>query len=258
MNWIRETWNSTEALYTWSYRFQIAAALLTLPIFALTGLTALITNRKDKLDQLAGIESAKAIASANERAALANQRAGQAEEKAADANQKAAEANQAAAGMNAQAKRFEAAAEASALETARIQTENIEIQRALERERIARLELEARMAPRSLSPSQKATLKAKLAQLRGTPIKFVSLTTHEPASFAKELKEVFSSAGLAFEDIVRMVPVVPRGVVVGAPHSLDPQARVVALALMEAGVAGVMIELAQTETMVSIHVLEKP
>jgi len=88
--------------------------------------------------------------------AQANQRAGEAEERVRIAEQHTAEANAKAEGFRLDiAKANEGAAKANEV---------------AERERLARLQLEARLAPRSLTPAQQGRLTSQLNRFRGTPI----------------------------------------------------------------------------------------
>ncbi|MGE8940649.1 hypothetical protein ACO2I3_01920 [Leptospira interrogans] len=92
-----------------------------------------------------------------------------------------------------------AAAEANA-EAARASEEAAQTNLVLERERKARLEIEARLAPRSMSPSQMDEMIAALQQFSGEAI-FLKTNTLDPeaVSFANQLKATLERAGWAVQ-----------------------------------------------------------
>lgn len=68
-------------------------------------------------------------------------------------------------------------------------------QAAIEQERIERLRLESKFAPRRLSTQQKATLIAALKPFSGQTISIICLQDEESLQFAKDFSKMFSEAG---------------------------------------------------------------
>jgi F0F1-type ATP synthase membrane subunit b/b' len=108
-------------------------------------------------------------AEANKQAGEAFERAGEAEANLADANERAAKAQQAAAEANAKA----------------------------DEERIARLKIEAAMAPRRVSSEQEVILRKELAGIKNPNLGLdIVIGTPEVSDFAYDLEKAFKNAGL--------------------------------------------------------------
>ena len=120
-------------------------------------------------------ESGKSIAEANARAAEANAHAKSAEEHLAGANERASQAYERAAQAEKEAAKFN--------ETA-------------ERERLARLQLEAKFTPRSLTPEQFKDLVAKLKPYSGQRLDILLYgNTPEIIGIASPIAEAANNAG---------------------------------------------------------------
>jgi hypothetical protein len=134
------------------------------------------------------------IAQANERAAAANERAAKAEQHLGEANERASNAEKQAAKSNEIA----------------------------ERERLARLQLEARLAPRSLSPAQRDDLANRLKPFSGTSLDiFIYGDTNEMLSIGLALTSVATAAGWSVRTWGVSVELVVTGVVVGTKSGVD-------------------------------------
>jgi len=126
-------------------------------------------------------KSGELIADANARASEANARAKEAESQVAQAN---------AASKNAVAK--VAAAEARIAEANR---EAAEANRIAENERLERIKLEEKMAPRRLSTSQKATFASALRGYPGATVKIVVfIATSDGIPFSTDIMEAINNA----------------------------------------------------------------
>jgi hypothetical protein len=145
------------------------------------------------------------IAQANERAAAANERAAKAEQHLGEANERAANAEKQAAKSNEIA----------------------------ERERLARLQLEARLAPRSLSPAQRDDLTNRLKPFSGTGLDiFIYGDTSEMLSIGLTLASVATAAGWSVRTWGVSVEMVVTGVVVGTKSGADKGVHAAANALV--------------------------
>jgi hypothetical protein len=82
-----------------------------------------------------------------------------------------------------------------------------EANRLAEQERLARVELEARLAPRTLSVRQQARIHSELTKLAG---RYVTITfindSFEAAAFASQIRDVFNQAGWVITQFSAMTP----------------------------------------------------
>lgn len=147
------------------------------------------------------------IAELNKKAAEASERAARAEEHLGEANKRAAEAEREAAKSN---------------ETA-------------EKERFARLQLEARLAPRSLSLAQQKDVRERLKQFSGTRLDiFVYGDTNEMLSLGFTLSSIAGAAGWNVRIWGVSVEIVVTGVVIGTKPGQDRAVENAADALLSA------------------------
>jgi len=119
-----------------------------------------------------------------------NKEAGEARQAASGAMERIAEAQEETAKASAQA----AAANERA---ARLEKEAAELKDEAEKERLARIKIEERLAPRALSPEQTENLKSGLVALKGKSLtlQFIS-GIPEIAVYADSLAKVLTQAGL--------------------------------------------------------------
>ncbi len=145
----------------------------------------------------------KSIAHANARAAEANEHAAKAEEHLGAANERASQAYERAAQAEREAAKFN--------ETA-------------ERERLARLQLEERLAPRSITPEQQRAIIEKLRPL-GSPQKidfFLYPNNGEIVHIAEQVAGVLQAAGWT----AKAIQPLGGGRVSGMLVEIDPNDRV--------------------------------
>jgi hypothetical protein len=150
-------------------------------------------------------------AEAGNRAATANARVKEAEAEIASAEARIAEANRAAAEANATA----------------------------ETERLERLRLEARLAPRTLSPAQQASLSRSLAPLNGRSVDVLIYgSTPEIDGFAFQIGQAAYAAGIHIH-VWHVISGAGIGIVVqtrfGSDHTTDDDARLITSALHDLG-----------------------
>lgn len=141
---------------------------------------ALLIQVKDKDTDVKIGEARARAATAEEHAGAANERAGKAEQHLAEANARASEANARAKEAEAQVAKANAASKDAVAKVAAAEARIAEANRAAseanaiaERERLARLQLEARLADRTLTAEQQARLTAALMPFRGTEVDIV-------------------------------------------------------------------------------------
>jgi len=130
-----------------------------------------------KFDEILLADAQRKTGAASERAAKAFERAAQTEREASQENERAARAEQQASTENARAaKALEAAeiarknAEGFQLQIAHANERAASANETAERERVARLQLEVRLADRTLTPAQQNMLVADLGPFSGTAI----------------------------------------------------------------------------------------
>jgi len=144
----------------------------------------------------------------------------------------------------------------------RLHKQNLELQLEVERERMARLRLEERLAPRHILAAQRFKLRSELAPFKGQAI---SIVTHpgdpELATFAGEIKGTLEQAGI----VVSMTPALVFGkpqpgltLEVGANRTRF--ATSLAKALMDAGVCSGPVAAAESDNseLLEITVGPKP
>jgi len=186
------------------------------------GIRAWWNNRKLHFVQRSIDEFRQAeTASFNKQAADANKEAGLAQQAAADAKERAANAEQHLGQANERA--------AKALEQAAKSNETAE------REKLARLQLEARLAPRSLSLAQQNDLIDRLRPFAGTQLDiFIYGDTSEMLSIGFALASTATAAGWTVRTWGVSVEMVVTGVVVGTKSGVDRKIDTAALALVAA------------------------
>lgn len=207
---------------SWSFWTGVLAVGLT-ALAAVTGVVAWYfstqaTHEKDERLAHFQDESRKAVAAADARAAEANQAAKNAEANLASANERAAEANARAmasealvASANAASRdavaRVAEAQSASAQAIEKAESFRLDIARAneraaaanatAERERLARLQLEARLADRIVHENQRLRLKAAFAKIKGETVEIgVFGDSMEIAGVAGAIRECLIEAGV--------------------------------------------------------------
>ena len=181
-------------------------------------------------------EARRQAAIADEGAAKANARAAQLEveskksgELIADANARASEANARAREAEAQVALASAASKDAvakvATAEARIAEANraaAEANRVAEQERLARLQLEARLADRILTPEQQARLAAMLSPFAGTMVDVVVFgDTAEIGIISGMILECLQKAGWVVHSAQALGGVPVRGVVIGTRPNAD-------------------------------------
>ncbi len=154
------------------------------------------------------------IANARKEAADALERAAKAEENLGNAKKDAALANERAANAEKQAAKSNEIAE---------------------RERLARLQLEARLAPRSLTPAQQKDLTESLKPFSGTRLDiFIYGETSEMLSIGLTIASVATAAGWSVRTWGVSVEMVVTGTVVGTTSGVDKRIEMAANALVQA------------------------
>lgn len=172
------------SLEFWKSFFEIGAVVLLFAT-ALAGalvwyFTARVSRAKDAESALFRQESIAAISAAEARSAEAHEKAATAEHGTAKALVDAAEANRVAESFRLDiAKANERAAQANEI---------------AEKERLARLQLEAKLAPRRLSPKQQGSIAAVLKGAFVAQI-FIYADTTEVQQIGDEIASALSSAG---------------------------------------------------------------
>ena len=137
-----------------------------------------VADSKDQDERIAAAQnkaadSDKAAGQANERAGHAEERAANAEASLASAEQHAAEANAKAEGFRADIAEANASAAQAEAQVADAHRAAAEANRIAESERLARLQLEARLADRVITPNQQMRLAQAFAPLRGQTVDVV-------------------------------------------------------------------------------------
>ena len=160
MSWLLSMWSSSEGLTTIIKIANWGMALTILATFALTVFTIIATNRRETFLTAADRAQEERISAANKIAGESNQLAGEA-----------------------------------MVEQERLRTNNLELQRTLEQERIERLRLEERFAPRSISAEQ---MRQAINALRSATQMEVSIratnSTSESSRYADQIRTVFLAA----------------------------------------------------------------
>jgi hypothetical protein len=165
---------------------------------------------------------------------------------AADANKEAADARKESANaisQAAQATRDAAVARRDArslqLETAKANESAAEANKKAEEERVARLKIEERLAPRRISAAQKAILMRDLRPLWGKKVMLFFISGDpETATFAELLSGTLTAAGLLVETQPGMIlGSVKAGISFTVGKNRFGDANILANALVEAGLA---------------------
>ncbi len=82
-----------------------------------------------------------------------------------------------------------------------------EANRIAEQERLARVQLEAKLAPRSLSTEQQARIRSELTKLAGRSVTVTFINDNfEAAAFASQIRDVFSQAKWVITQFSQMTP----------------------------------------------------
>lgn len=200
-NWFTSIWNSSDRLSTaiTTANTGIAAALLI--TFVLTAIAIVFTTRRDAL--LREHDSAR-----EERIANANQVAALASERVAVAEQHAAEANQTAEGFR--------------LDIARANERAAAANEVAEKERLARLQLEARLAPRSLSQVQRDEIANAIRPLGSYSLQiFTYSDVTEVSAIADALARTVNAAGWTVAVAHAQGGIVVTGIVLAVPKGAD-------------------------------------
>jgi hypothetical protein len=188
--------------------FDIAAlVLLFLTAAAGTGvlLTGNLINRKQSAQLRAfdaGITEAKSqLVKQQERAAKAEANIASAEQHAAEANTKAEGFRLDIAKANESSEVAKAAVAGATAEAAKATERAAEANRIAENERLARVKLEAQIAPRRLTQEQMTSIAKSLAAFRGRTATVVSYAMDpEGAVLAKQLIAAIGAAGISVTD----------------------------------------------------------
>jgi hypothetical protein len=148
----------------------------------------------------AGLQIAKAdqdAAKARYDAASASKNAGEAQTKAEQARQHAEAIRANAEEARQNSLKAEAEAQKAVLDKERILHDNLELQRQVEDEKMARLQLEQKIAPRELTKIAQDRLIAELRPLKLKEVEFVTFTGNAEASnVASQLQYAFETVGV--------------------------------------------------------------
>lgn len=218
-SWFSAVWNSVDHLSLISTRANWGIAVTLLLGGVLTAVTIVATNRKDSLLRVADFAREERIAQAQKGAADANERAATLEFRAAQANEQVERLQQENLKLSA-----------------RVQELNIEA----EKERIERLKIEERVAPRTIAPSRRAKLIAALSPGQGSVVRIIARnSTPESSQFAEQLRTVFVAAGwqapAVFHQTIGGIRV-DAGVAVSVHDSAEPLGILAQRAFTEAGI----------------------
>lgn len=184
-------------------------------------------ERTAALEQQAG-ESRIAVAKANSDAAQSLERAAKAEANLASANARAEEATARSDEAKAEsAKSFERATEAQK-QVAAANARAAEANQKAEAERVERLRLELKLAPRSLSGAESQLLTRRVASLKGVDVDIVSYEGMgaDVAALSMQIAEALINAGLNAKIFTPMGGAgVVRGILVrteeGSPRDIE-------------------------------------
>ncbi len=195
-------------------------------------------------------ESEAAIAGAKAESARAHSKSLEASQMVAEANARAEQARASAAEAISGQKRIELETErarsrqkeleaqvASAnLEQEALKRRNLELQEVVEKERIARLRLEEKISPRSISTEQRNKLLGWLSPLKGLRISVHSIMETEPERFALQIVSVLQEAGLVVS-FVKEVSLgrLPAGISLRFGPTSKETAGILAIILADAG-----------------------
>lgn len=160
-DWFKDIWDSTERLISysfWTQLFVVGVSFLAVP---LTVTALFLTYRKDNLDRIHELEGQRELNETKAVAAKANERAAQLQ-----------------------------------LEAERLHKANLELQSQVELERTARLKIEERMRPRSLSAE---AIKRIIVAMRTPAEKGADVYAYpndaEVAGIARQIVQALSAAG---------------------------------------------------------------
>lgn len=219
-------WASIDSLNSVNFYFQWASAILVLLSFLLAAISITLTWRKDILQRAEDLRKEEAIASTHKMAA-----------------------------------KLEADAASSRLEQEKFRKENLELQKTIEQERVARLEIEERIAPRRISSEQARLLESMVKPLAGQAIEIESASGFEVERFATELVAAFRRAGCVVVGALGTVTVgssYPPGVTMRVGQDSIAKAELVAAALIASKIAPKPIAAVHSPKGLTITVGEKP
>lgn len=228
---------SVESLEFWKNIFEIAGVVLLLLTFV-AGAGVLWFSRKlnavqaEQLRQFdKGLTDAKLeLGKQLERAAVAEKALKDIDTKAegfrlaiAKANERAAKAQESLALAEQHSAEADAKAEGFRLDIAQANTRAAEANRVAEQERLARLQLEARLADRILLPIQEQNLEKAFAGLKGKTVDVAILgDTMEIAQFSDKIIACMRKAGVLLNLSRPIGGVSARGVLVGVKADAPP------------------------------------
>jgi hypothetical protein len=183
-----------------------------------------------KFDEILLRDAQQKSALANERASAAYERAAQTEEEAAEENARAAQARKEAELALEQARGFQ-------LQIAQANERAAKAEKVAEDEKLARVKIEERLAPRTLNSEQQERIKKKLRPFAGTPYELAVSDATDAAALMLTLDNLLRSVGWVYKSSekadVRPVYTLPNGedaeqflghgVLIGLSKSLQPK-----------------------------------
>ena len=219
----------TERPFKWRLlRTMVGGLLITIGVAG----ELFVQFRASKVETELRTNSHEIEAQLNKQAAEANKEAGNARSEAGDAIKQAAQATKDAEVARRDAESFR-------LDIAKANERAAEANKKAEEERLARLRIEERLAPRRINGDQTATLVKDLRTLRGTKVVVFFISGDpETAVFADLLSNALKTAGLIIETRPGMIlGTVKPGISLSIGKNRFGDANFLANALIEAGLA---------------------
>jgi hypothetical protein len=186
----------TERPFKWRlFRTMVGGVLITIGVAG----ELFVQFRASKVETDLRTDSHEVEALLNEQAADANREAGNAKIEAGNAIKQAAQATRDAEVARRDAESFQ-------LDIARANEHAAEANKKAEEERLARLKIEERLAPRRMSAQQTTTLVRDLKPLNGHRVTIFFISGDlEAATFVDQLGSAFKTAGLIVKTIPGMI-----------------------------------------------------
>lgn len=160
------------------------------------------------------------------------------EEAVAHAHAGAARASAQAAEAYKEQRRLEADMAHAKAHHEQLRKENLQLQLAVEKERLARLQLEAQAGARHISAGQRATVQPALSGFKGQKVALITYAGDaESAAFAGEIKTTLEAAGLVVSMAPALVYAKPQaGIAMDVGANRRQLATALAKAFVDAGV----------------------
>ena len=251
-----------ETLYNISNKFIICFIAATAIVAALYFVSAYINSNigsrlnraKDELAQLKESQSSEKIAALNAEAERAREERAKADLKIEEARADAAKANGQAQNAIAVAATARAETAEAVKEQEQLKKINLELSLQVEKERVARLQLEERIAPRKFTAQQRSQLITSLEANRGPITITVPSNDVEAWNFAQIIAEALLASGWTVQGVNQAALVnIPPGLtlVMHSAAAQPPNAGLLQRALNAIGFAtqGVTDQNVQTGTM---------